>query len=152
MATNMNSVSDNLRAALIRDFKDFYRQPDIAGLDNIDRIYTQDVEFHDPANSLYGRLAVKNHLRSLYSNTRNIRFDYKDEQIGENSATINWVMHFSHPSLKRGAPLQVKGITIIRFTDRIFYHEDFFDLGALIYQHIPLLGMAVRYINRRLSA
>jgi hypothetical protein len=63
-----------------------------------------------------------------------------------------WQMTFSHPRLRRGKALKVRGMTLIRFTDRIYYHEDFYDLGAMLYQHIPLLGTAVRHINRRLSS
>ncbi|MDO9477968.1 MAG: nuclear transport factor 2 family protein [Pseudohongiella sp.] len=152
MATEMNSVSENLRTALLNDFKDFYRNPGIASLENIQRVYTQDVEFRDPAHALHGRLAVKNYLRSLYASTKHIKFDYLEEQIGEHTATIVWQMTFSHTSLNGGNPVEVRGVTLIRFTDRVYYHEDFFDLGAMLYRHVPILGSVIRYINNRLSA
>lgn len=152
MATDMNSVSENLRAALLNDFKDFYRKPGLAALDNIDRIYTQDVEFRDPIHAIHGRLGVKNYLRGLYTSSDNMSFDYLDEQVTDNTATIVWQMTFSHKKLAGGKPVQVRGITLIRFTDRIYYHEDFFDVGAMLYQHVPVLGSVVRYINNRLSA
>jgi hypothetical protein len=110
------------------------------------------VEFRDPAHALHGRLAVKNYLRSLYASTKYIKFDYLEEQIGEHTATIVWQMTFSHTSLNSGNPVEVRGVTLIRFTDRIYYHEDFFDLGAMLYQHVPVLGSVIRYINNRLSA
>lgn len=152
MATNMTSISDSLRTALLNDFKAFYRQPAVATLDNIDRIYTQDIEFRDPVHVIHGRLGVKNYLRSLYASTSDMRFEYLEEQVGANSATIVWQMNFSHPKLKGGKPVEVRGITMIRFTDKIYYHEDFFDLGAMLYQHVPVLGSLVRYVNQRLSA
>jgi hypothetical protein len=152
MATEMNSVSENLRAALLNDFKDFYRQPDLAALENIDRIYTQDIEFRDPVHAIHGRLGVKNYLRGLYANTSTMNFVYLDEQVSENMATIVWNMTFAHNKLKGGKPIEVRGITQIRFTDRIYYHEDFFDLGAMLYQNVPVLGSVIRYINKRLSA
>lgn len=151
MATEMHSVSDNLRTALMNDFKDFYRSPGVTTLENIQRVYTQDVEFRDPAHALHGRLAVKNYLRSLYTNTKYIRFEYLEEQIAENTATIVWQMSFSHSRLNGGEPVEVRGVTLIRFTDRVYYHEDFFDLGAMLYQHVPVLGSVIRYINRRLN-
>jgi len=152
MASEMNSVSNTLHAALINDFKSFFRKPDLAGLDTLERIYTQDVEFHDPLHALHGRLAVKNYLRGLYAGTPDIRFNYLEEQIGENSATIVWNMGFCHPRLSGGKPLQLRGVTLIRFTEKIYYQEDFYDLGAMLYQHIPVLGTAVRFVNNRLTA
>lgn len=152
MASEMSSVSENLRTALIGDFKDFYRHPDIAGLEGIDRIYTQDVEFHDPVHTINGRLALKNYLRGMYEGAREMSFNYLEEQISEHTATITWVMRFSHRSLNGGKPIDVKGVTVIHFTDRIYYHEDFYDLGAMLYRHIPVLGALIRFINKRLSA
>ncbi|MDO8909494.1 MAG: nuclear transport factor 2 family protein [Pseudohongiella sp.] len=151
MATDMNSVSENLRAALLNDFKEFYRHPGVAALDNIDRIYTQDVEFRDPVHAIHGRLGVKNYLRSLYASSSGMSFTYLDEQIANHTATIVWNMTFSHKKLKGGKPIEIRGVTLIRFTDRIYYHEDFFDLGAMLYQHVPVLGWLIRYINNRLS-
>ena len=119
MASEMNSVSANLRAALINDFKDFYRRPDIAGLEGIDRIYTQDVEFRDPVHTINGRLALKNYLRSMYEGARDMSFSYLDEQVSENTATVTWVMRFRHGSLNRGKAIDVKGVTLIHFTDRV---------------------------------
>ena len=152
MATDMNSVSENLRAALLNDFKDFYRKPGLAALESIDRIYTQDVEFRDPIHAIHGRLGVKNYLRGLYTSSDDMSFEYLDEQVSDNTATIVWQMTFCHKKLAGGKPVQVRGITLIRFTDRIYYHEDFFDVGAMLYQHVPVLGSVVRYINNRLSA
>lgn len=152
MASEMNSVSANLRTALIRDLKDFYRDPKAIDLDRIDRLYTQDVEFHDPVHSIHGRLALKNYLKTLYADNPDIRFTYLDDQIGENSATITWRMRFRHRRLNGGRAVELKGVTLIRFTDRIYFHEDYYDLGAMLYQHIPVLGWMIRFINRRLSA
>jgi len=152
MASEMSSVSANLRMALINDFKDFYRSPGIAGLEDIDRIYTQDVEFHDPVHTVNGRLALKNYLRGQYQSARGMSFTYQDEQISDHKATITWVMRFSHGRLNKGKPIDVKGMTLIHFTDRVYYHEDFYDLGAMLYRHIPVLGSLVRFINRRLAA
>lgn len=152
MASEMNSVSENLKVALINDFKDFYRRPSIAELENIDRIYTQDVEFRDPVHTINGRLALKTYLRGLYAGAREMGFTYLEEQIGENTASITWNMRFSHKRLNKGHPIDVKGVTLVRFTDRVYYHEDYYDLGAMLYQHVPVLGGLIRWINKRLAA
>lgn len=152
MASEMNSVSANLRSALIKDLKDFYREPRVAGLDGIDRLYTQDVEFRDPVHSIHGRLALKNYLKTLNTGNPDIQFTYLDDLIGENSATITWQMRFIHKRLNKGRAIELSGVTLIRFTDRIYFHEDYYDLGAMLYQHIPVFGFLIRLVNKRLSA
>jgi len=152
MVNDMLSVSPGLRQALLDDFKRFYREADVNSLDRLDRLYTEDVEFRDPVHTLNGRLALRGYLRKLYRGCTKISFEYLDEHIDSNGAYIQWQMQFSHRSISRGEPVTVRGVTQIRFTDRIFYQEDFYDMGQMLYQHIPVLGAAVRYINRRLAS
>lgn len=155
MATEIETATATLRQALLDDFKRFYRSAGPGKLDEadeLDRLYTEDIEFRDPVHALQGRLALRRYLRQLYDSSNRIEFRYIDEQLGKHGASIIWEMQLSHPKIKRGDPVTVRGLTLIRFTERIFYHEDFYDLGSMIYQHIPVLGAVIRFINRRLAA
>jgi hypothetical protein len=152
MATHKSSLSDAPASPLVNDLKAFYNNAGAATMDIIDRIYTQDVEFRDPVHTIHGRLGLKNYLRNLYTSASSVHFDYQDEQISANSASITWLMTYSHPKLNGGKPVDVRGISTLRFTDKIYYHEDFYDMGAMVYQHVPVLGAVVRHINQRLAA
>lgn len=143
--------AENSKQLLLNSFKAFYQNSGELHLEQIDALYTQDIEFRDPLHTILGILALKCYMKNLYANSRDIRFEYKDELSGENWATITWLMHFRHPSLAGGELISVRGITQIRFTDRIFYHEDFYDLGAMIYQHVPVLGRIIHFINQRIG-
>lgn len=150
MASEVESVPTVLRQALLRDFKAFYNQsrPD---LDQLERLYTEDVEFHDPVHTLHGRLALRRYLSGLYRHCRSVAFHYTEENVTDNGAAIAWLMTLSHPRLAGGREIEVRGITMVRFTDRIYYQEDFYDLGSLLYQHVPVLGRIIRYIKGRLA-
>lgn len=150
MASEVETVSTALRQALLRDFKAFYNQsrPD---LDQMERLYTEDVEFHDPVHTLQGRLALRRYLSGLYRNCRSVAFQYTEENITANGAAIAWRMILSHPRLAGGREIEVRGITMLRFSDRIYYQEDFYDLGDMVYQHVPLLGRLIRHIRGRLA-
>ena len=44
------------------------------------------------------------------------------------------------------------GASHLRLADnRIAYQRDYYDLGAMLYEHIPLLGGAVRAVKARLK-
>jgi hypothetical protein len=60
-------------------------------------------------------------------------------------------MHYAHPSLANGKPLVLNGGTLIKFNAQITYHEDYYDMGAMVYQHIPVIGWAVNKINARIA-
>ena len=149
--TRALTIAENSKQLLLNNFKAFYQNSGELHLEQIDALYTQDIEFRDPLHTILGILALKSYMKNLYATSRDIRFEYTDELYGENWATISWLMHFRHPSLAGGKLISVRGITQIRFTDRIFYHEDFYDLGAMIYQHVPILGRIIRFINQRIG-
>jgi len=148
---DVTAVSDPRKKSLLQDFKAFYHEPSPASLEKLDRLYTQDIEFRDPVHTIHGILAFKSYLKNVYAGPRDIRFTYLDEHVGEHWASINWVATYRHAALQGGRTLELRGTTQIRFTDRIYHQEDFFDVGAMVYQHLPLLGPVVRYINRRIS-
>ena len=149
--THPSAIAENTRQLLVNNLKAFYQKSGKLQPEQLDAIYTQDVEFRDPLHTIFGILALKSYMKNLYTSSPDIRFEYTDEQSGDNWAAITWVMHFRHPSLAGGRLISVRGITQIRFTDRIFYHEDFYDLGAMLYQHVPVLGRIIRFINRRIG-
>jgi len=141
-------MPEKRKNTLLQDFKAFYQDANISNLERMDRLYTQDVEFHDPLHTILGILALKSYIKNLYAKATCIEFEFTDEQRSENSAMIAWYMKISHPSLAGGKLIKLRGITQIRYTDRIYYHEDFYDLGAMLYQNIPVLGAVVRLVNR----
>lgn len=140
---------DRQKTTLLNDFKAFYQQANSSNLERMDRIYTQDVEFRDPLHTILGILALKSHFKNLSAKSNCVEFQYTDEQCSENSATIGWYMELSHSARAGGKTIKLRGVTQIRFTDRIYYHEDFYDLGAMLYQQIPVLGAIVRFVNNR---
>ena len=58
-------------------------------------------------------------------------------------------MQLNHPRLNAGAAVTVPGSTLIRFRDKVFYHRDYFDAGAMVYEQLPLIGMLIRAIKGR---
>lgn len=136
---------------VVPQLKLFYEQFSVATIAGLDDIYTQDVEFRDPVHTVHGSLGLKHYLRRMATNLRAYRIRYLDEVIGENSAYFTWEMDYAHRSLKRGRVLTVRGMTQIRFTTKVFYHEDSYDMGALLYDHLPGLGTATRHLKQRLA-
>jgi len=45
------------------------------------------------------------------------------------------------------------GISVIRFDeeDLVVYHRDYFDVGAMVYEHVPVVRFFVRQVKKRLQ-
>ena len=48
--------------------------------------------------------------------------------------------------------ITLDGTTQLKVEDeKIIYHKDYYDLGEMVYEHIPLLGSIIKMIKRRLA-
>ena len=62
-------------------------------------------------------------------------------------------MTFRHKSLAGGKTILVSGTTFLRLNDdnKVYFHRDYFDLGEMLYEHLPLLGRLLTTIKGRLG-
>lgn len=137
---------------IIKRLQNLFSEFTEESVSRLDEVYTQDVEFVDPVHTIHGSLALKNYLRRMARNLSHYRVRYTDTLLGTDSAYLSWEMDFAHPKIKGGKPITLTGITHIRFTHKIYYHEDCYDLGALLYEHVPVLGVGVRALKKNLAS
>ncbi|MGV6806592.1 MAG: nuclear transport factor 2 family protein [bacterium] len=143
-------MSTTEKDQLIDKFKAFYKDIKNPPLDDIESIYTADVVFRDPVHEIRGIDRLHTYMTDLCANLNYGRFEFLDQLVGDDRAYIKWNMHFSHPRLG-SSNIEVRGVSQIIFSDRIHYHEDIYDLGEMLYEHVPLLGSSTRWLKRRLA-
>ncbi len=115
-------------------------------------VYAEDVIFRDPLHTLFGLPAVTAYFAALGQNLNTCRFEFIDEIVTPEAAHITWLMRFSHRSIAGGRELAVRGMTLVKIQgEHITYHEDSFDLGAMIYENLPLMGSMVKAVKRHAS-
>lgn len=137
--------------ALIDSFKSLYRDLSKADLSRMDNIYSDGVVFKDPIHEVSGLVALQDYMSNVCTDLSLCQFEYLDEVVQGGSAYIKWIMHFRHPKLGDGI-ISLRGVSHLTFSDKIDFHEDFYDMGAMLYEHIPLLGTAVRCIKKRMMS
>ncbi|EEQ16314.1 hypothetical protein yfred0001_34010 [Yersinia frederiksenii ATCC 33641] len=134
-------------------FSQFYTTLDIARLANLSDVYHRDIYFVDPVGEHQGLSSLEAYFQLLISNLSTCSFTLTDIQHHEQQATVCWHMTYSHPRLRRGSLLSLEGISQLRFAEqRVIYQRDYYDLGAMLYEHIPLLGGVVVKLKKRLRA
>lgn len=145
------SLSTEAPDALVRRFMDFHECRSLHTITPLEEIYTQDVEFIGPLKRINGMLALKHHYRDLAQSLAFYQIRYHDSLVGEHSAYISWEVDCAHPRVARGRPVTLRGMTHIRFTARVYYQEDAYDVGALLYDQIPGLASLTGFLRRRLA-
>ena len=135
-------------------FVALYQQLDRQQLHRLSEVYADEVIFIDPAHRIEGLAALSDYFAALYQRLAYCRFVITSQQQQGRQAWLGWTMTFSHPRLRGGKPVTVEGATRLEFdeTGKVCLHRDYFDLGAMLYEQLPLLGPLVRTIKGRLGA
>lgn len=130
-------------------FKDTFRDLTKADWSQLDDIYAENILFKDPVHEIKGLVAVEDYFSNMCTDLLECRFEYLDQVTSDSTAYLKWVMHFKHPRLGPDT-IDVRGVSHIRWTEKIEYHEDFYDMGAMLYERLPIVGGVTRWLKLRL--
>ena len=136
----------------LTNFVENYEKLSIDNLHLIREIYHQEVTFQDPAHTLVGLDKLEAYFSSLYTNLSECSFVIDKILLQGDEAAIYWSMKFRHPKLSCGNSIAVEGTSLIKGQgQKVIQHRDYVDYGAMLYEHIPALGLVVKFIKKRLS-
>lgn len=123
--------------------------------DNLDRLgelYSDDVLFRDPLHEVHGLNEMRRYFTELYANVEALRFEFHGfDQVADGQGYLRWTMYYRHPRLRGGAEIAVEGCSHLLWRERVYRHQDYFDAGALLYEHLPVLGSVIAWLKRRLA-
>lgn len=133
---------------------DFYSNYLTADLDRLDELYASNISFKDPLHELYGIDKLKQYFVASKRGLMTCRFDFSDVKETDSTIWMEWVMRYSHRKLKGGKPLTLHGSTVLKLDEaqnRIVRHCDYYDLGEMLYEQLPVLGSLVRTLRRKVA-
>lgn len=135
-------------------FTEVYKDLSRNNLERLQEIYSRDIIFSDPAHEIRGLTSLQNYFRKLYEHIESIAFDFHHQQQVGSDAYVQWEMTFRHPRIARGKPVMVPGISFLKFDEsgKVHRHRDYFDLGTMLYEHVPLLGALIKKIKKGLGS
>lgn len=137
--------------ALVERFVSLYQRLNKDNLHLLSEIYSEDIEFSDPLHQVSGLPALTQYFAAMYHNVASIKFDIHQVIHAQGAATLQWTMTFTHGKLNGGQPISLEGVSMLALKDKVYRHQDFFDLGSMLYEHIPLIGSLVKRIKARAS-
>lgn len=123
--------------------------------DDLATIYSDDITFIDPITTHHGIENVKSYFSQLLAETDYCKFDILSvsETIAQQpiNYTVTWEM-----TLKleiRKSPISLQGVTLLKIANnRIVYHRDYYDLGEMVYENVPVLRWFILKIKKRLAS
>ncbi|MFO1495109.1 MAG: nuclear transport factor 2 family protein [Lysobacterales bacterium] len=118
----------------------------------IDHTYASDVWFNDTLKTVQGREALRSYLRHSAEAVQHCRVQILDILSNDSGDYyIRWTMVIRFRRFKPDTDTQTIGISHLRFNGAglVVLHQDYWDSSAGLFEHIPLLGMGIRAIKRR---
>lgn len=139
-------------SAYLQQFAERFARLDGDNLDALENLYNEEVTFRDPLHQIQGLHALRLYFGQLYANAHDIRYTFTSaDEVSPGQGYLRWTLQFQHPRLASGRPIILQGCSYLQWRDRVHYHQDYFDAGALLYEHIPLMGRAIRWLKDRLA-
>lgn len=111
-------------------------------------IYTKEIEFIDPVKDINGLDALTEYFTNLYKSVDHCHFTISNHLQSGSDHSIEWQMKLKHQKLDKKNEILLEGASFIRFDDeKVCYHRDYYDMGALVYERLPILGSAVKTVR-----
>lgn len=141
-------------STFLNDFARAFAQLNADSLEQLGQLYDEQVHFSDPLHEVHGLPALRDYFGNLYANVEALQFDFHGmDQVRDGEGYLRWSMRFRHPRLAGGQVICVEGCSLLRWNaaGKVVRHRDYFDAGALLYEHLPLLGRIIRWLKGRLA-
>jgi len=134
-------------------FNDFYTSLDTEALTALPALYHGQVTFADPVAVHQGLTALDAYFRKLLAGCSRCDFRIREQRFDAARGFVNWTMTFASPRLNGGRTIDLDGSSVVSIRDdRIDFQRDYYDMGAMVYEQLPVLGPIVRHIRGRMAA
>ena len=134
---------------VIDRLKDFYTNLNKNSVNSISDCYHHQIEFTDPVSTFTGLPAVTRYFEALLQKTQQCEFVFKQVDRVDDHLYVHWLMLVTHPRINSGRPYQVSGLSFMKINDeRVCYQRDYYDMGELLYEKLPVLKHAIRWLKK----
>lgn len=134
----------------LSNFVNIYQTLSTNNLDLLEEIYHHDITFIDPLHHVEGFDDLYLYFKGLYQNLLQCDFVIDNIIADGEDAAIYWTMSYRHKKLNKGEVVNVSGSSHIKGKqDKVIYHRDYLDLGAMLYEQIPLFGNVTKWIKAK---
>ncbi|APE06429.1 MAG: nuclear transport factor 2 family protein [Alteromonas sp.] len=126
--------------------------------DDLASIYATDVLFIDPITTHQGLTEVKSYFNNLLEQAESCKFDIADiflcARDDQSNSRVTHIANWTMTLVLKGSEkvITLDGTTQLGVSNNmIVYHKDYYDLGEMVYEHVPVLGFIIKKIKGRLA-
>jgi ketosteroid isomerase-like protein len=132
---------------------EFFRNLNSTTMSTVLEFYKSDAVFVDPLGKIEGADKIQAYYAYQYKNAQKISWTIEPEIISGKTRVLVWTMHLTAAELNGGKPFDVQGMS--RFTvesdGKVSFHQDYFDVGAFVYERVPVLKNIIFFVKDRMK-
>lgn len=114
-------------------------------------VYASELYFNDTLGTASNIDELLTHLQGVADNAESLNVSVQDVVTSRAGTYLRWHMVSRFSVLGSSRESRTIGVSLLRFDEdgRIVFQQDYWDSTEGFYQHIPVLGSALRAIGRR---
>ncbi len=152
MKTDLPAGSDD-SAAAVRRIVQLYQELAPDRLSELEACYAPDAYFKDPFNEVRGVPAIRRIFEHMFTALQAPRFVITQQIVQDHRAFLEWEFRFRLSRWKPDVEQCIKGASFLSFDEqgRVSHHRDYWDAAEELYAKLPLLGVLMRWLRRKLA-
>lgn len=129
----------------------FYESLTPMSLSAIESLYCDDARFKDPFNDVRGVQAIRGVFEHMFRSLEQPRFVVTNRLLDGHQCFLVWEFHFRFRAdrTERAQVIHGGSLLVLGEDGRITLHRDYWDAAEELYEKIPLVGTAMRWLRRR---
>ncbi len=153
MKEQLVDIKPNNYPIWLSNFMSVYQRLNTSNLNLLKNIYHDDIKFIDPMHHIDGFDNLYQYFENLYRNLSACTFIIDEVFYDGEQAAIYWQMKYQHPKLNGGADVMVFGHSHIKGEqEKVIFHRDYLDLGAMLYEQLPVFGKLTKWLKKKATA
>ena len=153
-----DSVQAPLRGSLVETaainrFENFLAHlDDKTASEETEKVYAPDAFLNDTLKTIHGSPDIRDYFIKTAQGLDGMKVVFDDVAVSGQNYYFRWTMDTRMKHLARGQNIRTIGVTLVRFDSegRVVLHQDFWDSAQGVWDHVPVLGSFIQWIQSSL--
>jgi len=154
----MSEVNHEMLQDQLKEMILFFENLTQENIGRLSKYYANDAQFKDPFNDVIGIKRIEDIFLHMFKTLKAPKFVVHDVACQGLNTFITWDFHFELEQMPSKGPMLIKGASHLIWTVdaltqeyRIKTHRDYWDAAEELYEKLPLLGILMKWLKKKLS-
>ena len=117
-----------------------------------EQVYAPQAFFNDTLKTLHGSAAIRDYFIRTAQGLESMSVNFEDVAVSGRNYYFRWTMETRMKHLAHGRTVRTTGVTFVRFDPegRVLVHQDYWDSAQGVWEHVPVMGLILRWIRERI--